>query len=167
MEDSQAEVGGSGILSKKYGLSWIVYVKSFLFSVIFAAIVLYGIHYFKPDYFWWAVAILAIWYGITLPLRFLSMRAMYVFMDERGVWLHSGILPWTKGKRGIIWNDCGGAVYYQGFFAYILKTYTIAITHKYTESAQIVVSGIYHGKDFCAEVSDYIHKTYQANDKEK
>lgn len=154
------EVNGSGFQSKKYGISWIAYVKMCLRHLVFIAIVVYGVKYFLPQFFWSIIVIFGIFELINCALRFLSLRAQYVFMDERGVWFHRGIFPWSKGINGIIWNDCGGAMFQQGFWSYILKTYTVFITHKYTESAQIAVSDIYNGKEFCAEVADYMHKIY-------
>ncbi|WDL74629.1 hypothetical protein IP360_07325 [Helicobacter winghamensis] len=155
------EIDGRGFQSKRYGISWVAYVKMSLVHLIFVIIVVYGAKYFFPQFFWKILLGFGVFELINFTLRFLSLRAQYVFMNERGVWFHRGIFPWTKGVNGIIWNDCGGAMFQQGFWSYLLKTYTVFITHKYTESAQIAVSNIYNGKEFCAEVADYMHKMSQ------
>lgn len=149
------EVAGNGFISRKYGLSWIVYVKMLISHAIFIAIIVYSSSFSTERNM--ILVCFFLFETIVIFFTFLSMRARYVFINERGVWYHRGILPWTKGCNGIIWNDCGGSLYKQGFFAYILNTYTIYITHKYTESMQIAISDIYKGKEFCGIVQDYLH----------
>ena len=152
------EVTQGEYLSKKYKLSWVAYVEMILAHIIFIAIVVFCSSFFSHQTI--ILSCFFVFEAIFIFLVVLSKKAKYVFIDERGVWYHRGILPWTKGVNGILWHDCGGSSYKQGFFAYIFNTYTIYITHKYTESMQIAVHHIYNGKEFCGVVSDYLHKLH-------
>lgn len=157
------EVAQEEYFSKKYKLSWIVYARMVFIHAVFIGVIVYGSSYFPTSDQITILSYLFAFEAIIIPLRVLSMRARYVFIDETGVWYHRGFLPWTKGCNGIVWRDCGGSSYGQGFSAYILNTYTVYIKHKYTESMQIIAHDIYKGKEFCGIVADYLHKLHNNN----
>ena len=147
----------------KYGLSWIVYVRDAISAIIFVAIILAIVYYFFEKYLFYAGIVVAVFIILRFTLGFLSLRAIYLFTNERGVWVHSGIFPWTKGYNGVFWNDCGGASYRQSFFSYILRAYDVNISHKYTESQQIKAYNVHKGHQFVAEVNEYLHKIHKEN----
>lgn len=87
-------------VSKKYGISFIAYVKvgfthAFLFMVLYYTL-------YSHTFILMCLALIQI---IIVALAFISYRARYVYCDTRGVWYYSGFLPWTKGIRGITWSD--------------------------------------------------------------
>lgn len=136
-------------VSKKYGISFIAYVKvglihAFLFLILSSILQKNMV----------AVIGVLVVQIIIVALCFISYRVQYVYFDTRGVWYHSGFLPWTKGIRGITWSDFGGAGYYQGFFAYIFHAYKISINNKYTESSRIFISNIHNGNEFVSAVNE-------------
>ncbi|WP_104746545.1 hypothetical protein [Helicobacter bilis] len=136
-------------VSKKYGISFIAYVKvgfthAFLFMVLYYTL-------YSHTFILMCLALIQI---IIVALAFISYRVQYVYFDTRGVWYYSGFLPWTKGIRGITWSDFGGAAFYQGFFAYIFHAYKISINNKYTESSRIFISNIHNGNEFVSAVNE-------------
>ncbi len=158
MNVENGEINISDLSFKKYGISWTEYVKLFFVHVvIFVPLVAIAVNMLMPQYFWYIVPAFIGFQAIILTLSCLSLHSQYVFIDKSGLWFHRGFLPWTKGFNGIIWENCGGAMYNQGFFPYIINTYTIIIEHKYTQTARISVANIYKGKNFCNEVANYMN----------
>ena len=151
-----AEVVGSNytfdmdnFVSKKYGISFIAYVKLLIIHAFLFNILSFIFQQHKLVVFCLFIAQI-----IIIALYFMSYRARYVYCDTRGVWYHSGFLPWTKGINGLHWRDFGGALYYTGFFPYILHAYRISINHRFTESSRIFIKDIHNGHEFVSAVNE-------------
>ncbi|BDT56587.1 hypothetical protein MasN3_00810 [Massilia varians] len=68
---------------------------------------------------WNELAAAAVMAGSSLVVgyRFLLVRSVQLYYDDIGVWVVSGILPWTRGVAGVKWRDMMEASYAGGFFA--------------------------------------------------
>ena len=76
----------------------------------------------------------------------LSIRSYMLFINDNGVWIFSGVFPWTKGVSGVKWRDLDAAVYYQNFLSWLFGAYTIRISHRFTRSAEIRLTVMHHGQ---------------------
>ena len=72
----------------------------------------------------------------------LANRSATIYTDDNGVWLYSGIFPWSKGIAGVKWRDLDEALFYQGFFGWLFKSYTIRIGHRFTKKSEILISHV-------------------------
>ena len=81
-------------------------------------------------------------------------------MDETGVYYYKGFLPWSKGRYGIGWQDCGGAGCSLNFSSYIFKSYDITINHRFTNTSNLVIKSIHSGDEFVALVNEYLAKIH-------
>lgn len=135
--------------------SWAAYVA----PVTVAAVALLG---FVP--FLWvffhplAIAVAVITIGATTYTVAL-LRSYQLFMDERGVWLYRGILPWNKGVIGVRWRDVAGAVYFNSFMSWVCQAYSIEVQHRFTQGNALWVGSLHFGRDAVARINE-AHQDY-------
>ena len=116
-----------------------------------------------PNDKWGVLYLSLIVWGITTLffgiLMVLSMRSIRLYYDDEGVWLYSGIFPWNKGINGIKWRDLDSALYFTGFVSWILKSYSITASHRFTKDFEIAVKHVYKGDEFVKKINEY-HSQY-------
>jgi hypothetical protein len=83
--------------------------------------------------------------------QILVMWSVRLYIDDLGVWVYEGILPWNRGVSGVKWRDLDEAVYLPGFAAWVTGAYDLKIAHRYTKSSEIVLSSMSRG-NLAAEV---------------
>lgn len=92
-----------------------------------------------------AAAVLAV-SALIVAYRFLLVRSVQLYYDDVGVWVVSGVLPWQRGVRGVKWRDMDDASYAGGFFAWVTRSYTVRIGHRFTRESEIVLHHIGGGR---------------------
>ena len=75
----------------------------------------------------------------------LMTRSVRLFTDARGVWVESGVFAWEKGISGIQWRDVGQAVYTRGLWSWMLWSYTVHVSHLYTEGSGLNLRNLHRG----------------------
>lgn len=73
-------------------------------------------------------------------------RSYVLYMDDSGIWLRRGVLPWSKGVVGVKWRDLDGALYFTGFVSWATNSYTVHLGHRFTKSSEIHISHMHAGK---------------------
>ena len=142
--------------TKVYRASVFEYLKRAIIIFVISSIVL------SIGGGWISWSIVAILVAI-LGVGFANLNSCGVYMDEAGVWYYQGFLPWSKGRYGIGWQDCGGAGYTLNFSSYIFKSYDITINHRFTNTSNLVIKNIHRGDEFVGLVNEYLAKLHQAN----
>jgi hypothetical protein len=94
-----------------------------------------------------AGAVVLVVSALIVGYQFLLLRSVQLYYDEVGVWVHQGILPWSKGLSGVKWRDMDEAIFEQGFWSWITRSYTVRITHRFTKDSEIRLTNIGGGKD--------------------
>jgi hypothetical protein len=126
--------------------SWLAYA-----GVAALAVILFGV--LLPLAFLWhemaALAVLVV-SALLVGYEFLLVRSVQLYMDDLGVWVHSGVLPWKKGVSGVKWRDMDEATFVNGFKSWATRSYTIRIGHRFTKDSEIVLTNIARGKDAVA-----------------
>lgn len=122
--------------------SWLAYAGVAVLAVILLGGVL-------PLAFLWnetaALCVLAV-SAIILFYRVAVLRSVQLYVDDVGVWVHAGVLPWKKGVTGVKWRDVDEATYAQGFWSWLTRSYMVRIGHRFTKSNEIVLTHIGGGK---------------------
>lgn len=97
---------------------------------------------------------------IVLPLWFLlvvvlvaNVRSHVLFMDDSGVWLAFGFLPWHKGVIGVKWRDLDTASHSTGLWHWITRCNTIHIGHRFTQSSEILVKDMGKAKEIVGRIN--------------
>ncbi|AKF53471.1 hypothetical protein PsyrH_23835 [Pseudomonas syringae pv. syringae HS191] len=88
----------------------------------------------------------------------LFLKSVRVYTDDVGVWLYRGILPWSKGVRGVKWRDIEDAIYYTGFFSWVFRAYTVRVGHRFTKTSEIIVPHLAQGHK-AVEHINHLHQT--------
>jgi hypothetical protein len=136
---SQPTVGGdSTTIGKK---AWTAYVGVVLVVLVLLVLI-------APIVWHWSVpfgAGLALLSVAWAAYKLTELGAYRLYFNEMGVWLYSGILPWSKGVRGVKWRDLDDATYTRSMGSWLLKSYSIRIGHRFTRSNELVLTGIAHG----------------------
>lgn len=128
------------------GKAWTAYCGSVVLALLLCAGLLW------LGLLWNAAAAAAVLLlaALALAVRVLSIRSYRLYYDDVGVWLASGILPWSKGVSGVKWRDMDEATFVAGFWSWVFKSYTIRIGHRFTKSSEITLTGMARGKDVVA-----------------
>jgi hypothetical protein len=150
MEDSnESTIGHSATLL--CGKSWTAYIGIAVVALILFAGLLPQAFYFNQLV---AAGVLAL-SALLVGYRVLLIRSYQLYYDDVGVWLSSGILPWSKGVAGVKWRDMDEASYVPNFLSWLCKSYTIRIGHRFTKSSEIVLTGMARGKDAIATLNGH------------
>ena len=129
--------------------SWLAYA-----GVLALAVILFGV--LLPFSFLWhemaALAVLVL-SAMLVAYEFLLVRSVQLYMDDLGVWVYSGVLPWKKGITGVKWRDMDEATFINGFRSWATRSYTVRIGHRFTQDSEIVLANIARGKEAVAIVN--------------
>lgn len=148
MEEENAIVRGpdAQVIGSK---SWLAYTG----TALLGALLFFGL---LPLAFMWnqaaALAVLLV-SAIVIVLQVLSLRSVQLYYDDVGVWVYAGILPWSKGVKGVKWRDMDEATFEQGFWSWVTGSYTVRIGHRFTKASEIVLTQIGSGKDVVAKLN--------------
>lgn len=142
MSDDNALTIGAGA-TLLCGKSWTAYLGTLLLALLLFGALL------PLSFRWNELAAAAVLAGSALIVgyRVLLIRSYQLYYDDVGVWLSSGILPWSKGVAGVKWRDMDEATFVQNFRSWLFKSYTIRIGHRFTKSSEIVLTSMARGKD--------------------
>ena len=129
--------------------SWLAYA-----GVAALAVILFGV-LLPLAFLWHEMAALAVLIlsALLVGYQFLLVRSVQLYMDDLGVWVHAGVLPWKKGVSGVKWRDMDEATFVNGFTSWATRSYTVRIGHRFTRDSEIVLTNIARGKDAVASVS--------------
>ena len=129
--------------------SWLAYA-----GVAALAVILFGV-LLPLAFVWHEMAALAVLIlsALLVGYQFLLVRSVQLYMDDLGVWVHSGVLPWKKGVSGVKWRDMDEATFVNGFTNWATRSYTVRIGHRFTKDSEIVLTNIARGKDAVASVN--------------
>lgn len=100
---------------------------------------------------------------VFIAYKILVVRRYSLYYDEVGVWVYSGVLPWTKGVRGVKWRDLDEAVYIPTFWSWMFKSYSIRVGHRFTKSSEIFLSHMKHGQQTVMSINEQHHELVRAN----
>lgn len=129
--------------------SWLAYCG----VAVLAALLLGGL---LPLAFLWndtAALCVLLGSGALLFYRVALLRSVQLYIDDVGVWVHAGVLPWKKGVTGVTWRDIDEATYAQGFWSWLTRSYMVRIGHRFTKANEIVLTNIGGGKRAVATIN--------------
>jgi hypothetical protein len=89
-----------------------------------------------------------------LAYQIAHLRSYELFMTDDGVWVFSGILPWTKGTAGVKWRDLDEAVFFNTIVSWATKSYSIRIGHRFTKASEILLTHMFCGQKIVTRVND-------------
>jgi hypothetical protein len=138
-----------------YRLSWLAYVSTVLTIAFFIGISIsiggWTLNNAQTDAafrFGMTVSVFVLVLSLCICVyKILILSSVQVYKDDVGVWLYRGILPWSKGVRGVKWRDIEDAMYYTGFSSWMFRSYTVRIGHRFTKTSEIYVHHLAQGQN--------------------
>lgn len=133
--------------------SWTAYVGVLVLAALLFFVAL-------PLAFRWnELAAAAVMAGSSLIVgyRWLVVRSVMLYYDDVGVWVVSGVLPWNMGVYGVKWRDMDNAAYAGGFLAWVTRSYTVHIGHRFIRGSSIVLHQMARGRE-AVETVNAIHQ---------
>jgi hypothetical protein len=124
------------------GKAWTAYTGTFLLAVVAVFALRFAFNYSELA----AAGVLAA-STLLVGYRVLVIRSVQLYYDDVGVWLYSGILPWSRGVRGVKWRDMDEATYVQSFRSWLLRSWTIRVGHRFTKASEIVLTDMARGRE--------------------
>lgn len=142
-----------------YRLSWWLFLKS---ALIIFVVVMLGMailieitrNFGYGDS--WAIIICCLIFLALISLKFLSLRSVILYADKDGVWVFSGIFPWSKGSWGVKWRDVDSASTRLGFFSWLVRGYDVHVSHRFTKGNEIRLGYVHNGFQFVDNMNDYL-----------
>lgn len=104
-----------------------------------------------------AAAVVMAGSSLFVAYRWLEVRSVLLYYDDVGVWVVSGALPWNRRVLGVKWRDMDDATYAGGFLAWVTRSYTVRIGHRFTRGSSIVLHRIARGRE-AVETVNAIHQ---------
>jgi hypothetical protein len=151
----------------EFRLSWLAYANTVM-TILFFIVVSIGIgqwtaHNTHSDAAFRlgmtaSVFILVVSLSVCI-YNILFLKTVRVYTDDVGVWVFRGILPWSKGVRGVKWRDIEDAMYYTGFFSWMFRSYTVRVGHRFTKTSEIYVYHLAKGHNAVEHINQ-LHRTF-------
>ena len=139
--------------------AWTAYVGLVLITVILLVLVVPLIWHYSPV----AAGGFALAIAAVAAYKVAALRMFRLYYNDMGVWLYSGIMPWSKGVRGVKWRDLDDATYTRSMGSWLLKSYSIRIGHRFTRSNELVLKGIAHGDKAVTAINQKLAEMASAN----
>lgn len=158
MQDASMETAAiESAAFSRYRLSWLAYVRPIvMFGIMLCLAFLLGAIHVAVIYAGIAAAIAVLVYKV------LFIRSVVLFMNDEGIWVYSGVLPWSKGVGGVRWRDVEDARYVPGFLGWALRSYTVRVGHRFTRGHEIVLPNVQNGNRAVEQINA-LHGSYLRN----
>lgn len=146
LQTSQTVINENQIIGRK---AWTAYAIPTVFSAIAIGSIIF--FFWKKDPMLSAAAIWVVSMGYGYI--FGKTRSYKLYMDDSGVWIFHGLLPWRRGSYGVKWRDLDEAIYYTGFMAWFFSSYTVTVSHRFTRENEITLSHVYKGNKAVEQIN--------------
>jgi hypothetical protein len=123
------------------GKSWTGYAKATIAPFFLGCVAAL----FLDSQYWFLGTGLTVVGLLYLLHRILFLRSYRFYMDDIGIWVCSGYLPWSKGVMGVKWRDLDMAVYYPNFLSWLCCSYSLRVQHRYSRASGIYLTGMHRG----------------------
>lgn len=94
----------------------------------------------------------------VFSLQVLTLHSVVLYTDAQGVWLYSGVLPWSRGYHGIHWRDVQCAEYYPHFLSWLFRSYSLRVGHRFTRTSEIKLTHMADGVQAVGHINAELQK---------
>lgn len=148
-QDNLTRVSGTAV--NLCGKSWTAYVGIAIRLLLLIGLGIAAV-YWQPTY-WHVVALILLLALLFVGYQFALLRSYQLYYDDIGVWIYSGVLPWKRGITGVKWRDLDEAVFYNSFWSWISRSYTIQLKHRFTKASEIIETNMANGKQVAVNIN--------------
>ena len=140
------------------GKSWTAYIWLILLSLFI--LIPASLASWSSSWLWGLIVTTIVTTFIAYHILFI--RSYNIYYDDIGIWIYSGILPWSKGVSGVKWRDLDETVYFQTFWSWLFKSYSIRIAHRFTKTSEIFLTHMDRGHETAMEINGRHYELVQA-----
>lgn len=133
------------------GKSWTAYVSLALQLVVLIVLLATALYFYAQ--YWLVPTVVFVVLAAWLGYRWALLRSVRLYYDDIGVWLYSGILPWKRGLTGVKWRDLDEAIFVNGFWSWLSRSYTVRVRHRFTKANEIDVDNMAQGKQAATTIN--------------
>lgn len=141
---------GERVLSRK---SWVSYILPLL--IMLASGSAYFFFEYDPPKLA-NIPLVFFFYGVY---KIIHNRSYRLYIDDIGVWVFKGVLPWKKGVNGVKWRDLDEAVYHTGFFSWFTRSYRLRISHRFTKDSEIILKHMAKGNKAVTSINSILEES--------
>jgi len=151
-ESNIVDINSENIISTK---SWTAYISP-IFSFLLLGTLFIGLdnEFNKHQEFdLYLYGILFILF-VASVYKILIVRSYKLIMNEDGVWVFSGVLPWSKGYSGVKWRDLDEGVFYPNIIAYFFQSYKLQIKNRMKDTIEISLTQMNKGNKAIEKINN-------------
>lgn len=100
---------------------------------------------------------------LATSYKLFEIHSYTLFYDDAGVWFYGGVLPWSKGSRGVKWRDLDEALYTPSLMSWLFSSYSVRIGHRYTKANEIFLSQMAHGNEAVMTINGLHREMVRSN----
>ncbi|TAL65767.1 MAG: hypothetical protein EPN79_11345 [Burkholderiaceae bacterium] len=90
-------------------------------------------------------------------------RSVVLFMNADGVWVQSGLFPWSRGAYGLKWRDIEIAYYDRGFIPWITRSYKVRVINRFSRVAEITLTQMARGNEAVLLINEKLQSMVRAS----
>lgn len=110
-----------------------------------AAAVVALVHVFDRPWGFHAL-VLAVGVGLfAFAYRVVFNETVVLYMDDSGIWISQGILPWRRGVHGVYWRDIESIVFDQNLTNWLTQSYPVRIIQRFTDRDEVRINHVWRG----------------------
>lgn len=148
-----------GVNECVYHVSWVAYIRPVLTFIVVSLVIIAFLS--RRDNELNTVMYLLVAFSASLMvMRLIYLKTMRLVINDDGIYLFSGIFPWTKGMTGTLWRDVAEAVYYTGFISWAFNSYRICVRHRFTKTSELVIPSVKNGNKAAMEINGILSRKF-------
>ncbi|MEH5143229.1 hypothetical protein [Enterobacter cloacae] len=148
-----------GANERVYHISWVAYIRPIaVFIIVFLIVQAFR----DPRNTTLNIIVYVLLAGLAslLVMRLIYLKTMRLVINDDGVYLFSGIFPWTKGMTGTLWRDVAEATYYTGFISWAFNSYRICVRHRFTKTSELMIPSVKNGNKAAMEINGILSRKF-------
>lgn len=92
-------------------------------------------------------------YLVSYAYRCLVNRSVRLTIDDAGVWVSRGVVPWNRGVYGVKWRDIESVVYRQGFANWLSRSFPVTVVERFTQRGEVHLEHVWHGDQAATQIN--------------
>ena len=92
-------------------------------------------------------------YLIAFAYRCIYNRSVTLYMDDAGVWVNRGVVPWNRGVVGVKWRDIESVVYQQGLANWLSRSFPVTVVERFTQGGEMHIEHVWHGDEAVSQMN--------------
>lgn len=163
----QSQWGGAQVVDA-YPLSWVPYLRlalgfliGFVLATLAGTLIFQIFHETFAGREWVALVAAHLVNLARTVYRWLYLRSVQLVIDDHGVWVEQGVLPWDKQLAGVKWVDISEAGYMTGFVSWAARSFTVNVLNRFSRDPEIVLRHVKGGDVAVSRINQVLMRLHR------